>query len=171
MARRPLKRCINSFTPLSLGCHSLVDIDGKVMGDPLEEAALRAIKWKFDPASSTCKPTAKANVTWPAEYRCADVLNGVRVRGCNPGAPSFMLCRIPLMRSFSLLAPLSRYMSAITLRRLCSACQWSPQSQCPTKKQKCLLSPKVGSALSSQFVCLSNATTPVSLPFAHAFRS
>ena len=75
-ARRPSTVTHASIRPAThasvrpaTGCHSLVDIDGKVMGDPLEEAALRSIKWKYDPASGTCQPTEKAKVTWPTEFR------------------------------------------------------------------------------------------------------
>eukprot|EP01147_Barroeca_monosierra_P010353 gene10353-2488_t len=51
------------------GCHSLVDIDGKVTGDPVEEAALKAIKWKFDPVTATAKPTPDTVVTWPSTIK------------------------------------------------------------------------------------------------------
>ena len=39
------------------GCHSLVQVDGKTFGDPLEQAALRGVKWRFDPRSQTAVPT------------------------------------------------------------------------------------------------------------------
>ncbi|EEH54606.1 p-type ATPase superfamily [Micromonas pusilla CCMP1545] len=39
------------------GCHSLVQVDGKTFGDPLEQAALRGVKWRFDPRSQTAPPT------------------------------------------------------------------------------------------------------------------
>lgn len=39
------------------GCHSLVQVDGKTFGDPLEQAALMGIKWRFDPKTQTALPT------------------------------------------------------------------------------------------------------------------
>jgi cation-transporting ATPase 13A1 len=38
------------------GCQSLVDIDGKLMGDPVEEAAIKAICWKYDGAKGVATP-------------------------------------------------------------------------------------------------------------------
>ncbi|OQS01155.1 P-type ATPase (P-ATPase) Superfamily [Achlya hypogyna] len=40
------------------GCHSLVEIDGKMIGDPVEEASLRAIDFTYDPKAKTCAPNA-----------------------------------------------------------------------------------------------------------------
>ncbi|KDO32388.1 hypothetical protein SPRG_02865 [Saprolegnia parasitica CBS 223.65] len=40
------------------GCHSLVEIDGKMIGDPVEEASLRAIDFTYDVKSKTCAPNA-----------------------------------------------------------------------------------------------------------------
>ena len=39
------------------GCHSLVQVDGKTFGDPLEQAALMGVKWRFDPKTQTALPT------------------------------------------------------------------------------------------------------------------
>lgn len=39
------------------GCHSLVQIDGKTFGDPLEQAALMGVKWRFNPKTQTSLPT------------------------------------------------------------------------------------------------------------------
>ena len=35
------------------GCHSLLQVEGKLMGDPIELAALRALGWSFDSATAT----------------------------------------------------------------------------------------------------------------------
>ncbi|ETV84154.1 hypothetical protein H257_03440 [Aphanomyces astaci] len=44
------------------GCHSLVEIDGKMIGDPVEEASLRAIDFTYDPKTKQCSPNAKSDV-------------------------------------------------------------------------------------------------------------
>lgn len=38
------------------GCHSLIEVDGKSVGDPIEVAALRGIQWSFVAANNTAKP-------------------------------------------------------------------------------------------------------------------
>ena len=43
------------------GCHSLVQVDGKTFGDPLEQAALMGIKWRFDPKTQNAQPTEHFN--------------------------------------------------------------------------------------------------------------
>eukprot|EP00051_Salpingoeca_urceolata_P028599 m.487572 g.487572 ORF g.487572 m.487572 type:complete len:1322 (-) comp25148_c0_seq1:70-4035(-) len=47
------------------GCHSLVKIDGKVAGDPLELAAVKAIGWEYEPVSSTAKPNPEKRAAGP----------------------------------------------------------------------------------------------------------
>ena len=51
------------------GCHALLQIDGKMFGDPLEKAALLGIKWKYDPATHTATPKIDDNITrsWGGE--------------------------------------------------------------------------------------------------------
>ena len=49
--KAPLSACI-----VMAGCHSLVQYDNEIVGDPLETAALRAIRWEFDHNSSTSTP-------------------------------------------------------------------------------------------------------------------
>ncbi|EGD75693.1 hypothetical protein PTSG_07811 [Salpingoeca rosetta] len=51
------------------GCHSLVDVDGKSTGDPLEMTSIKAIKWRFDTNTNTAMPTKDATVTWPASIK------------------------------------------------------------------------------------------------------
>jgi cation-transporting ATPase 13A1 len=41
------------------GCHSLLEIDGKILGDPIEVAALQAIDWVYTPGNATAAPGAK----------------------------------------------------------------------------------------------------------------
>jgi cation-transporting ATPase 13A1 len=41
------------------GCHSLLEIDGKLLGDPIEVAALKAIDWAYTPSSATAQPGTK----------------------------------------------------------------------------------------------------------------
>ena len=53
MLRAPLECCA-----VLSGCQSLVDIEGKLMGDPVEEAAIKAISWKYDAVRGTATPAA-----------------------------------------------------------------------------------------------------------------
>jgi cation-transporting ATPase 13A1 len=41
------------------GCHSLLEIDGKILGDPIEVAALQAIDWVYTPGNATAAPGTK----------------------------------------------------------------------------------------------------------------
>lgn len=40
------------------GCHSLIEVDGKAIGDPIEVAALRGVAWSYEPAKKTGSPGA-----------------------------------------------------------------------------------------------------------------
>eukprot|EP00435_Cladocopium_sp_Y103_P054257 s825_g17.t1 len=39
------------------GCHSLIEVESKLLGDPIEVAALRSIAWSYQPSSSTASPS------------------------------------------------------------------------------------------------------------------
>ena len=62
------------------GCHSLVQIEGKTFGDPLEQAALMGVKWRFNPKTQTALPTedfkdpARDKALAEAEARRAEVV-------------------------------------------------------------------------------------------------
>lgn len=43
------------------GCHSLIEVDGKAIGDPIEVAALQGVAWSYAPGSSTASPGAWRN--------------------------------------------------------------------------------------------------------------
>ncbi|KAI9913479.1 hypothetical protein PsorP6_006751 [Peronosclerospora sorghi] len=43
-------------TLVLVGCQSLVQIDGKMVGDPVEEASIRAIDFSYDAATRQCRP-------------------------------------------------------------------------------------------------------------------
>mmetsp|Transcript_8122 Transcript_8122/g.27262 ORF Transcript_8122/g.27262 Transcript_8122/m.27262 type:complete len:1434 (-) Transcript_8122:544-4845(-) len=43
------------------GCHALVQVGDKVMGDPVEMAAINAIGWQYDPRTQTSVPTEKSH--------------------------------------------------------------------------------------------------------------
>ncbi|KAI9916716.1 hypothetical protein PsorP6_018033 [Peronosclerospora sorghi] len=43
-------------TLVLVGCQSLVQIDGKMVGDPVEEASIRAIVFSYDAATRQCRP-------------------------------------------------------------------------------------------------------------------
>ena len=51
MENAPLESC-----RVIAGCHSLLQVDGKTMGDPVESAALKAIGWEYDQESQKCTP-------------------------------------------------------------------------------------------------------------------
>ena len=53
----PCPEATKSASLVVAGCHSLVQVDGKTFGDPLEQAALMGVKWRFDPRSQTALPT------------------------------------------------------------------------------------------------------------------
>ncbi|KAI9907550.1 hypothetical protein PsorP6_003878 [Peronosclerospora sorghi] len=43
-------------TLVLVGCQSLVQIDGKMVGDPVEEVSIRAIDFSYDAATRQCRP-------------------------------------------------------------------------------------------------------------------
>jgi cation-transporting ATPase 13A1 len=59
----PLKGASSAALLVLGGCHSLVLVDGKLAGDPLEEAALKGIKWELlGNPQDVCRPRPEALV-------------------------------------------------------------------------------------------------------------
>ena len=52
MKDAPLESC-----RVIAGCHSLLQIDGKTVGDPVESAALKSIGWQYDQQLQKCSPS------------------------------------------------------------------------------------------------------------------
>ena len=52
----PMLSASAEATLVLAGCHSLVYVDGKLAGDPIEVASLKAVCWKYDDAHSMCRP-------------------------------------------------------------------------------------------------------------------
>mmetsp|Transcript_4625 Transcript_4625/g.8342 ORF Transcript_4625/g.8342 Transcript_4625/m.8342 type:complete len:1474 (-) Transcript_4625:187-4608(-) len=40
------------------GCHSLIEVEGKAIGDPIEVAALQGVQWSYTPEDGTASPGA-----------------------------------------------------------------------------------------------------------------
>ena len=84
----PCPEASKSASLVIAGCHSLVQIDGKTFGDPLEQAAL-GVKWRFNPKTQTALPTedfkdpARDKALADAEARRAG-----SSRARRPGSPS-----------------------------------------------------------------------------------
>ena len=47
------------------GCHSLLKVDGKMLGDPIETEAMSAIKWEYNHEIQTAAPSSKGGATFP----------------------------------------------------------------------------------------------------------
>mmetsp|Transcript_272 Transcript_272/g.664 ORF Transcript_272/g.664 Transcript_272/m.664 type:complete len:1324 (+) Transcript_272:50-4021(+) len=54
MDKAPLESC-----RVIAGCHSLLQVDGKTMGDPVESAALKSIGWEYDQELQKSVPSKK----------------------------------------------------------------------------------------------------------------
>lgn len=98
-----MMQCSFDASMVLAGCHSLVEIDGQTIGDPVEEAALRAIDFEFHPKSRTCEPknlskSEKAHLrVWEAKNTTVQLLHRnhfasklqrmsviCRIKGTNP---------------------------------------------------------------------------------------
>jgi len=64
VVKQPIEASQNASIVIG-GCHALLDIDGKIFGDPLEKAALLGIKWRYDPSSHTASPKLDAKFKRP----------------------------------------------------------------------------------------------------------
>ncbi|CAJ1358711.1 unnamed protein product [Effrenium voratum] len=53
----PVKDASQMACVVLSGCHSLIEVDKKLLGDPIEVAALRGIGWSYQPSTSTASPT------------------------------------------------------------------------------------------------------------------
>lgn len=55
-----VKPMVNMETIIA-GCHSLIEVDGKLIGDPIEVTALEKIEWKWSPKTNTCVCTKNSS--------------------------------------------------------------------------------------------------------------
>ncbi|CAB1105130.1 unnamed protein product [Ectocarpus sp. CCAP 1310/34] len=93
----PMREAPAAATLVLAGCQSLVLMEGSEAGDPVEAAAMKAIKWEIVPgASNTCRPkgtpakpatkagrTAAGKVTVAAPAVASTPGEAVRVDGCS----------------------------------------------------------------------------------------
>jgi len=49
------------------GCHSIVAIGGKLLGDPVEEAAIKGVDFAFDGNSNLCTPNQRPDRPWESK--------------------------------------------------------------------------------------------------------
>merc|ERR1711975_83875 len=54
----PMKEASTLAAMCVAGCHSLIEVDNKAIGDPIEVAALAGIGWSYTPNTSTASPGA-----------------------------------------------------------------------------------------------------------------
>nr|CCA15951.1 Ptype ATPase (PATPase) Superfamily putative [Albugo laibachii Nc14] len=52
------------------GCHSLVQIDGKLIGDPVEEASIRAVDFEYDTQNRRYCPNPGKERHWDGKVEC-----------------------------------------------------------------------------------------------------
>jgi len=52
----PVKEASTMTAMVVAGCHSLIEVDGKALGDPIEVAALQGVGWSYVPTTSTSSP-------------------------------------------------------------------------------------------------------------------
>mmetsp|Transcript_43111 Transcript_43111/g.99299 ORF Transcript_43111/g.99299 Transcript_43111/m.99299 type:complete len:1493 (-) Transcript_43111:148-4626(-) len=52
----PVKEAGTPAAAVLSGCHSLIEVDGKNIGDPIEVAALKGIGWSYVPQTTTASP-------------------------------------------------------------------------------------------------------------------
>lgn len=59
--KEPKETAVNEASTMACvvlaGCHSLIEVDNKLLGDPIEVAALRGISWSYQPSTSTASPS------------------------------------------------------------------------------------------------------------------
>jgi cation-transporting ATPase 13A1 len=58
---QPLEQTSLENCLILAGCHSLISIDGKLLGDPVESASLKSIGWQFNAAKAVSTPVAEAS--------------------------------------------------------------------------------------------------------------
>lgn len=54
----PMKEATSTAAMCIAGCHSLIEVEGKAIGDPIEVAALSGVAWSYLPKDSTATPGA-----------------------------------------------------------------------------------------------------------------
>ena len=53
---QPMKESSIAAARVIGGCHSLLEVDGKIMGDPIETAAIHSVVWKYDHSRQVSSP-------------------------------------------------------------------------------------------------------------------
>lgn len=53
---KPCKEASTMAAVVVAGCHSLIEVDGKLLGDPIEIAAMNSVSWSFVPGTATASP-------------------------------------------------------------------------------------------------------------------
>mmetsp|Transcript_62322 Transcript_62322/g.190446 ORF Transcript_62322/g.190446 Transcript_62322/m.190446 type:complete len:1465 (-) Transcript_62322:85-4479(-) len=52
----PTKEASTMTALVVAGCHSLIEVEGKAIGDPIEVAALNGVEWSYIPSTGTASP-------------------------------------------------------------------------------------------------------------------
>ena len=53
---QPTAKATTDVAVVFAGCHSLLEVDGKVQGDPIETAAVKAVRWQYSPRDHRATP-------------------------------------------------------------------------------------------------------------------
>lgn len=57
----PVKEASTMAALVIAGCHSLIEVEGKIIGDPIEVAALNGVAWSYIPGTATASPGSWRN--------------------------------------------------------------------------------------------------------------
>lgn len=72
-AMQPMSAAQLECSLVLAGCHSLLEVDNKLVGDPIEVAGLRSIKWLYTPANSTASPKPGEQRPWKGQAKAPAV--------------------------------------------------------------------------------------------------
>eukprot|EP00440_Ansanella_granifera_P044786 gb/GFBE01048540.1/.p1 GENE.gb/GFBE01048540.1/~~gb/GFBE01048540.1/.p1 ORF type:complete len:1465 (+),score=367.68 gb/GFBE01048540.1/:1-4395(+) len=89
-------------------CHSLVHMDGKLSGDPIEVAALQGIGWSYDAEAETARPASISSSAALADSPVEVTGSAATTPSCEPSGGKYTVQSVEIVQRFHFASQLQR---------------------------------------------------------------